>query len=281
MGRASDAVRSSFWRSPTHDAEFLAGRFGDFVYDPHTHDRACLALITRGAIHIRMRDTDFVARAGDLYAIDAEVVHAGEAAAAGGWSQRTIYLDPARLAEQLAEGGRRRGEGHIRGPVIRDARLLSLFLALHRGTEAEADALGLDECWLAFGERLVADHTTTEIAVTEPGREPRAVGLARAFLDADLARSVRLGEIATAAGLPPFRLLRAFTRHTGLTPHAYQRQARVRAAVELLRRGEAPAEVAAAVGFADQAHLTRCFRRRMGITPGAFRSALRAAPATT
>lgn len=271
MRRSADTIRSSFWRVGSLSAEFLAARFGDFVYDPHTHDRACLALITHGAIHIRMRHTDFVARAGDLYAIDAEVVHAGGPVDEAGWSQRTIYLDQGRLGDLLDDDRRGFGGEHIRGPVIRDPRLLSLFLALHHGSEGGAEALGLDACWLAFAERLITDHTTAEVVLPEAGREPRAVALARAFLEARLDRSVRLAEIAEVAGLPPFRLLRAFERQTGLSPHAYQRQARVRAAAALLREGTAPAEVAAAVGFTDQAHLTRSFRTRMGVTPGVFR----------
>jgi AraC-like DNA-binding protein len=58
-----------------------------------------------------------------------------------------------------------------------------------------------------------------------------------------------------------------------MSPSDYQRQARLRAARRLIAAGGAPAGVAAAVGFADQSHLTRWFSRYYGITPGAFRHA--------
>jgi AraC-like DNA-binding protein len=70
--------------------------------------------------------------------------------------------------------------------------------------------------------------------------------------------------------MSPFALLRAFRGETGLPPHAYLNQLRVRLARRLLDRGVAPAEVAAEVGFADQAHLTRHFKRVMGVPPGAY-----------
>jgi AraC-like DNA-binding protein len=60
----------------------------------------------------------------------------------------------------------------------------------------------------------------------------------------------------------------------GLAPSDYQRQLRVRAARRLLARDIAPAAAAAAAGFADQAHLTRWFRRYYGVTPGAYRAAM-------
>jgi AraC-like DNA-binding protein len=56
-----------------------------------------------------------------------------------------------------------------------------------------------------------------------------------------------------------------------MAPSDYQRQLRLRAARRLLARGHRIADVASAVGFADQSHLTRWFVRYYGITPGAFR----------
>ena len=64
-------------------------------------------------------------------------------------------------------------------------------------------------------------------------------------------------------------------RATGMSPHAYQRQARVRRACALIRLGQPLADVAAAAGFADQAHLTRVFRRVVGVTPGVYAEAFR------
>ena len=58
--------------------------------------------------------------------------------------------------------------------------------------------------------------------------------------------------------------MRRFGAQMGLTPHAFQTNLRVARARELLATGMAPAAVAAACGFADQAHLTRTFRSRSG-----------------
>jgi AraC-like DNA-binding protein len=70
--------------------------------------------------------------------------------------------------------------------------------------------------------------------------------------------------------MSPFALLRAFRDETGLPPHAYLNQLRVRLARQLLDGGVAPALVAAEAGFADQAHLTRHFKRVVGVPPGAY-----------
>ena len=72
-----------------------------------------------------------------------------------------------------------------------------------------------------------------------------------------------------------FHLCRAFARTYGLPPHAYQLQLRLAEAKRQLAAGRPPAEVAAAIGFADQSHLTKRFKGAFGITPGQFATASR------
>ena len=80
-------------------------------------------------------------------------------------------------------------------------------------------------------------------------------------------------DLAAAAGCSRYAAYRAFRQAYGLSPSDYQRQLRVQTARRLLSAGGAPAQVAADAGFADQAHLTRWFRRYYGVTPGTYRAA--------
>jgi AraC-like DNA-binding protein/transcriptional regulator with XRE-family HTH domain len=97
-----------------------------------------------------------------------------------------------------------------------------------------------------------------------------AVQRARAYLDEQYDRDVPLDELAAFAGTSRFALLRWFSTEVGLPPHSYQLQVRVERARRLLAQGLPGAEVAAAVGFGDQSHLIRQFRRHEGVTPGEF-----------
>jgi AraC-like DNA-binding protein len=85
-----------------------------------------------------------------------------------------------------------------------------------------------------------------------------------------LADPPSLAELAEMTELSQFALLRAFRTETGLPPHAYLNQLRVRRARLLLDNGVSAADVAAQVGFADQAHLTRHFKRVVGVPPAAY-----------
>src|SRR6185369_6690010 len=67
-----------------------------------------------------------------------------------------------------------------------------------------------------------------------------------------------------------FRALRMFKLRYGLPPHTYQRSVRLALAQRALREGQQPAQVAAEYGFFDQSHLTRHFKRFLGVTPAQY-----------
>jgi AraC-like DNA-binding protein len=90
------------------------------------------------------------------------------------------------------------------------------------------------------------------------------------LLETRLTDPPALAELATMTGLSQFAVLRSFRAETGLPPHAYLNQLRVRQARTLLDQGITPADVAFETGFADQAHLTRHFKRVVGVPPGAY-----------
>jgi AraC-like DNA-binding protein len=81
---------------------------------------------------------------------------------------------------------------------------------------------------------------------------------------------VSLQQLARLTGLSAYHLNRSFCRKLGMPPHEYQVQARIVKAKVLLRQGRSISETASLVGFVDQSHFTRHFKRSVGITPGRF-----------
>ncbi|WP_240453440.1 helix-turn-helix transcriptional regulator [Janthinobacterium agaricidamnosum] len=80
-----------------------------------------------------------------------------------------------------------------------------------------------------------------------------------------------LAQLAEMAGMSRYQLIRAFRAATGMTPHAYQLNLGVNRARSDLQAGNALADIACALGFADQSHLQRVFKAHVGITPGRYR----------
>jgi AraC-like DNA-binding protein len=111
-----------------------------------------------------------------------------------------------------------------------------------------------------------ADHSWRP----DPPAERNAVRRARSFLEANACVAVRLDAVAEAVGLSKFYLAHAFHTEVGVSPHQYQLALRIDRAKQLLARGAHPGPVAFEVGFADQSHLNRHFKRMVGVTPGSY-----------
>ncbi len=253
--------------------ECLAARFRRHAYAPHTHDTYVVGTIVEGCETFLIGGSRYYAGPGDLCLIDPGVVHDGEPAEES-YAYRISYPSEDYLTEAAEEDAA--GAPRFAEPIVRDPELAADFAAAHRLAEAGTDRLAVDERLLGIFTRLRARHASDGRRLRDIGtpRETGPVARATQYLDAHYDRQIDLAALAQIAGIPRTRLLRAMKRQTGMTPHAWLIDRRVRAARRMLGQGEAPAEVAASCGFCDQSHLNRVFKARIGISPGAYQAAL-------
>jgi AraC-like DNA-binding protein len=265
------------WRMPDlYDARLLKGVYVAHSYPWHAHEEFGLNLVVDGAIQAQNRSRAAIGWAGTFTLANAEQMHRASAASPQGWSCRTLHILPEVIHNTAAELHSCRPASAIafRGLVFDDSQLAREFLRLHRACEGPGSTLERQSLLLSVLALLLTRHAEKRLDITHRRREPRAVARVREYLDEHLSDKVTLDDLAAAAGIPPFSLIRAFKHAFGLTPHAYQLQARVRAAhAMIMRKAMALADVAGATGFADQAHLTRVYKSIMGATPGQFRRA--------
>jgi AraC-like DNA-binding protein len=172
---------------------------------------------------------------------------------------------PELVAEAAAALGLR-GPLRFRAPAFAAGeRAAQLGFAMHAAL-IRAEAPEIERATLV-AETLAEILSNAELG---PGRAPRAVRRARAFLHDALADRITLDALAEHAGLDKFHLVRAFRAEVGLPPYEYLTHLRVARARTLLQRGLRVAEAARAVGLYDESQLHRHFRRIVGITPGRF-----------
>lgn len=125
----------------------------------------------------------------------------------------------------------------------------------------------------ALAARLLRQHSTSAHATPLPQGGFTKLQLQRAtdFMQAHLGDSLTLDELASATGLSPSHFARRFKVTTGMPPHQFLMQLRVERAKRMLRGGTSIIEIALTCGFTHQEHMTRIFRRAVGLTPAAYR----------
>jgi AraC family transcriptional regulator len=155
--------------------------------------------------------------------------------------------------------------------------------AIHRA----AMALAAEAARSQAGSRILVDSLACEIAVHILRRHANIsfAGQAadcplsdaqlrqvRDYVDDHLAESISLQDLASTVAVSRHHFARQFRIATGTTPHEFVLAQRVTRARRLLRRTLLPLrEIATECGFADQSHMTRVFRQRLGTTPGEYR----------
>lgn len=97
-----------------------------------------------------------------------------------------------------------------------------------------------------------------------------AIRMARLCIEENFAETLSLEQLAALSNLSLHRFATAFREQVGMPPHRYQCHLRLEHAGRLLSQGVPPADAAIEVGFFDQSHLSRHFKRRFGVTPAYY-----------
>ena len=236
----------------------------------HAHDSLCFGAVLSGSRDFVEGEQPVTVRAGQVMAINPQQVHA--CGMEGPCSYVMFSVRPEALRRALGELGVAVDPmPRLQDMAIDDPYLYSRIIRLSEITLRHGDPLESQTLFLDIMARLLSEHAGLEPPALPD--EPEAVTRARAYLNAHFEENISLADLAKAANLSPFHLSRVFTARTGLPPHEYQTARRIRHAKRMLEAGEPAAQVAVDCGFADQSHLSRAFKRIMGMTPGQYAEA--------
>ena len=233
----------------------------------HEHEYHCIGFILDGLGRAEFAREAWKVQPGDLNIIPAGVAHRERFGTPRvGWSSVEL-LNASDEIDPLARRAFARPVQISRGPATEIARRISVELE-------GADDLSPLVLW-GLGIELMATIARSE-DFDSPRTIPRWLPRVLELLRVRCCEALAVSEIAREAGVHPGHLARVFFGALGCTIGQYLRAERVERAKTLLARGDQSiAMIAAQVGFSDQAHLTRAFKRVTGVTPGAYRVALR------
>jgi AraC-like DNA-binding protein len=266
--------QTHFWQSQELGSplESLTATYITHAFGRHTHEGFAIGVIERGAETFYYRGSIHIASAGSIVVVSPDELHTGQSATDYGWSYRMIYPAAdllARIASELA--GCPRGIPYFTSPIFFDDAVFVALRAAHIALEQSHSALERETRLMEALAMLIRRHAEDRPPLAQPGLAHHALRQAQDYLRAHFAEDISLEHLARLVYLSPFHLSRLFREQLGLPPHTYLNQIRVNRAKNLLNAGLSLTDVAYTVGFADQSHLTKAFKRVVGIPPGQYR----------
>lgn len=225
----------------------------------HAHDCYVIGRVLRGLRSLRLNDRLVQIGPGDVVVFNPGDVHGCDQL-----DETPFAYDSVTVAADVFDGAR------LRCPAGNDVAVVSAVGALMAAAgSGEPDDLVAERAMVLAGLLQMASEFESDRAVPCLSHE---VSVLRTYeyLRLHLADPVNLGVLAAMEGLSPYALIRAYRRRSSITPLQHLTSMRIERACGLLAGGAVPSEVAAQTGFCDQAHLTRMFKQRMGVTPAAY-----------
>ena len=182
-----------------------------------------------------------------------------------------LTVDAAVLYEYLSEHARPAGELQLRAFTDASPRLEEKLFELTQLVRPGPSPLEIQTAMVEFvnvmASELLEESSGGSASIDADLRTAERL---RECLHDEASGSMDLATLARQTGVSRFQALRTFKRRYGLPPHSYHLSVRLAHAQKALREGHQPVHVAAQYGFVDQSHLTRHFKRLLGVTPAQY-----------
>lgn len=249
---------NSFYYHPKLPAlELRYGNDNRACYGLHTHNEYSLGAVLTGTANYRYRNKQYSLQRGNTVLIQPNTPHSCNSSNDKVWRYLMLYIQ-ADYWQQLAESE------HIviDGNPMNNQKIFLAFNNLHSVWRDNPDnAFAIESAWIDCFQQL---NKSTESTVNYTSL---TLKMALEWLNEHLTTDISLEQWATAVGLSHVQLSRLFRQHLHISPYQYYLNERINKAKILLKQNSELDDIAYDLGFADQAHFQRTFKRYTAVTP--------------
>ena len=256
------------------DLAYLESRYAEdssACYGMHSHPTVSIGLVVSGHSIIEVNKREYQIKAGDIVMFNPEQPHMCNPVPGTKWSYHMIYFDSAWWDEAVKNVADDTKNRRFQVPILRDVKLCVELCRINRRFFDVRDRHDLNEIEISLIMWVNNFMSALEPCdMSEVEAAPKWIAQVQTYLEEHFDQTVKLEELCHLSGVPVTQLIRKFKRHCGLTPYAYLQNYKINRARDLLAAGQEISDVAYQLGFADQSHLHRLFKRLVASTPKGY-----------
>jgi AraC-like DNA-binding protein len=242
--------------------ELRSARHSNSCYSSHSHDEFSFGVVDQGSAHYKNLQQFYSIHPGTTVTINPGDAHSCNAQQVQ-WSYRMLFVDTQWVGELQREIHLHNQqdfmpfEQHLLESTTRYNRFSCLYDCLLN----DPSALKAEEMLIEYLVEIF------DSPLKQPNLQVDKISLVRELIMDKLGANLSLANFCHLANLSPYHLIRSFKHRYGQSPHAYQLDQRIKHAKKRLQAGDSLVHTAHALGFADQSHFQRNFKKRTALTP--------------
>ncbi|MGE7090489.1 AraC family ligand binding domain-containing protein [Lysinibacillus sp. NPDC048646] len=250
------------------DLNIEAYRFKGIMqkFPAHFHEYYVIGFIEEGQRYLVCKGEEYIINPGDLLLFNPYDTHSCEQIDGKTLDYRCINVTPETMKKMVLGINGNECLPNFNQNVLYHSELVTDLRELHLKISQDENELKKEELFLYLLEELIQSYSDLTILPTasETSHEIKTVCI---YLEENYTKTITLNDLSTLVGWSKYHLLRTFTKKMGISPNSYLETTRVNHAKKLLEQGIKPIEVTFLTGFSDQSHLTKFFKRQVGLTP--------------
>ena len=247
-----------------HDTLFENIPAYDGTFAKHFHDTYTIGITHDGMFKSINSNKSSLAYQNSTRIINPEEVHCGDSHA---WKYTNFYPSTELLANLYEQMYGEYKVPFFEKHIINDAPLFGLLLNFFRSVYDKKSPMEVEIALINALSYLI-EHYTSYTQQNMMFCDKYSVAKTSVeYIHDNLYHDITLEELSAQTHLSKYHFLRVFKKSIGLTPHQYIIVERIQKAKELVLKGKSLSEVGLDVGFSDQSHFIRNFRKIYGYSP--------------
>jgi AraC-like DNA-binding protein/mannose-6-phosphate isomerase-like protein (cupin superfamily) len=240
----------------------------------HYHDGISFAIITNGIGEFYFKNEPIKVKKGAIIKIASGETHTSGLSIGISPLKYKVFYVPKKLMETTVENNfhEKIDTINFKEKVTYDNSFYASFLEIHNDLFQNKYILHQKSLFDSLMISLMNKFTTKDLILQEKTIEPFYLKKIINYLATNFREQISLNDLSEISNRSSSQIIRSFKKHIGISPHSYLLNLRIIEAKKLLSKGSSISQVALELGFTDQSHLHRYFKRFNHITPYNFKN---------
>lgn len=235
-------------------------------FPSHFHEYYVIGFIEEGQRSLVCKGEQYIINPGDLLLFNPYDPHSCEQIDGKALDYRCINIMPEVMKKMMKEITGKEAIPYFNENVLVQSDLVGSLNEVYADIIQRVSGLQKEELLLYLIEELL-QKSSNNFIIRQDIETSAEFKKVCTYLEKNYPHTITLNDLSEVSGRSKYHLLRTFTHEKGISPNRYLETIRINHAKKFLEQGIKPLEVTLLTGFSDQSHLTKAFKRQVGLTP--------------